>query len=274
VKRARWTDLAAAAATVADGALIAPGGFMLGRAPMALVFELVRQGRRGLRVISLPNPLPAEILVAAGAAARVELLFGALTLGGRVRQLPALKRAIETGAIDWAEHDGYRVVQRLRAAAMGLPFLPAPDAGACELARREPPPLVTDPWSGEPVPVERACHPDVALLHARAADAAGNLWIEDPTTDLLLAGAARRVIATVEERVARVPHATVPGFMVDLLVEEPRGAWPTGCLDLYPADAAHLERYLGLMEQGRWAEYLQSVIRSPRRHADLAREAA
>ena len=271
MKRARWVDLAAAAASVPDGALVAPGGFMLGRAPMALVFELVRQRRRGLHVISLPNPLPAELLVAAGAAARVELLFAAITLGGRVRSMPALKRAIEAGTIDWAEHDGYRVVQRFRAAAMGLPFLPVPDADAGELARRDPPLRVTDPFTGEAVPVERACHPDVALIHARAADEAGNLWIEDPTTDLLLAGAARRVIATAEERVARVPRATIPGFMVDLLVEEPRGAYPTGCLDLYPADAAHLEGYLALADHGREAEYVEGVIRAIRRQADVAR---
>lgn len=271
MKRARWVELAAAAASVPDGALVAPGGFMLGRAPMALIFELVRQERRGLRVISLPNPLPAEMLVAAGAAARVEFLFAAITVGGRVRPMPVLKRAIEGGALDWAEHDGYRVVQRFRAAAMGLPFLPVPDAEACELSRREPLPLVTDPFTGEAVPVERACHPDVALIHARAADEAGNLWIEDPTTDVLLAGAARRVIATAEERVARVPHATVPGFMVDLLVEEPLGAYPTGCLGLYGADAAHLERYLALAEEGREAEYLAGVIRPARRQADVAR---
>ena len=271
MKRARWVDLATAAAAVPDGAMVAPGGFMLGRAPMALVFELVRQERRGLRLISLPNPLPAEILVAAGSAARVDFLFAAITLGGRVRPMPALKRAIEAGALDWAEHDGYRVVQRFRAAAMGLPFLPVPDAEACELARRDPLPRVTDPFTGEAVPVERACHPDVALLHARAADEAGNLWIEDPTTDLLLAGAARRVIATAEERLPRVPKATIPGFMVDLLVEEPRGAWPTGCLGLYPADLAHLERYLDLADQGREAAYLDAVVRAGRRQADLAR---
>ncbi|MFL6233759.1 MAG: CoA transferase subunit A [Thermoanaerobaculia bacterium] len=253
MKSARWVDLAAAAASVPDGAVIAPGGFMLGRAPMALIFELVRQGRRGLHVISLPNPLPAEVLVAAGAAAKVEFLFTAITLGGRVRPMPALKRAIEGGAIDWAEHDGYRVVQRLRAAAMGLPFLPVPDADASALSRRDPPPRVTDPFTGEAVPVEKAFHPDVALIHARAADEDGNLWIEDPTTDLLLAGAARRVIATAEERVARVPRATIPGFQVDLLVEAPRGAWPTGCLGLYPADAEHLERYLAAAEQIREA---------------------
>jgi glutaconate CoA-transferase subunit A len=271
MKQARWVDLAAAAAAVPDGALVAPGGFMVGRAPMALVFELVRQRRRGLRVVSLPNPLPAEILVAAGAAARVDFLFAAITLAGRVRPMPALKRAIEGGTLDWAEHDGYRVVQRLRAAAMGLPFLPVPDAGACELSRRDPPPLVVDPFTGEAVPVERACHPDVALIHAHAADEAGNLWIEDPATDLLLAGAARRVIATVEERVARVPRATIPGFMVELLVEEPLVAYPTGCLGRYGADAAHLGRYLELAEQGREAEYLEDVVVGSRSQAELAR---
>jgi glutaconate CoA-transferase subunit A len=253
VRRARWVDLAEAAAAVPDGAVIAPGGFMLGRAPMALIFELARQERRGLHVISLPNPLPAEVLVAAGAASKVEFLFTAITLGNRVRPMPTLKRAIEGGTIDWAEHDGYRMVQRLRAAAMGLPFLPVPDADASALSRRDPLPRVTDPFTGEAVPVEKAFHPDFALIHARAADEDGNLWIEDPTTDLLLAGAARRVIATAEERVARVPRATIPGFQVDLLVEAPRGAWPTGCLGLYPADAEHLERYLAAAEQIREA---------------------
>jgi glutaconate CoA-transferase, subunit A len=267
VRRARWVDLAEAAASVEDGASIAPGGFMLGRAPMSLVFELVRQGRQGLHVISLPNPLPAEILVAAGAAQKVEFLFAAITLGNRVRPMPAMKRAIERNAIDWAEHDGYRVVQRFRAASMGLPFLPVPDADASAVSRLDPLPRVTDPFTGESVPVERAFHPDVALIHARAADADGNLYIEDPTTDVLLAGAARRVVATVEERVARISRATIPGFMVDLVVEEPRGAYPTGCTGLYPADSDHLERYLSLAEQGREAEYLEGVIRASRRAA-------
>jgi len=274
VKRARWVDLAEAAAAVPDGASVAPGGFMLGRAPMALVFELVRQGRQELHVVSLPNPLPAEILVAARAARKVEFLFAAITLDGRVRPMPAIKRAIESGSLDWAEHDGYRVVQRFRAAAMGLPFLPVPDADASALSQLQPLPRVTDPFTGEAVPVERAFHPDIALIHARAADAGGNLYIEDPTTDVLLAGAARRVIATAEERVERVPRATIPGFMVDLLVEEPLGAYPTGCLGLYSADAAHLERYLALAEQGREDEYIESVIHSSRRQAELAREAA
>ncbi len=255
----RWVSLDEAAAAIPDGAWLAPGGFMLGRAPIALVLALIRAGRRGLRVISLPNPLPAELLVAAGCATRVELLFGALTLANRVRPMPALKRAIERGEIEWVEHDGYRVVQRLRAAAMGLPFLPAPDADVSELATLDPPEYAIDPFTGARVPVERAFHPDVALVHAQAADDAGNLLVEDPTTDLLVVGAARRVIATAERRVRRLARVTVPAFQVELVAEAPYGAWPTGCAQRYAHDERALLAYLDAAEAGRGAAWIRDA---------------
>lgn len=249
-----------AVASIPDGASVVPGGFMLGRAPMALVFELVRQERRNLSIVSLPNPLPAEILVAGGCVSRVELVFAGLTLDGRVRSMPCLKRAIEQGTLDWREHDGYRVVQRLRAAAMGLPFLPAPDVELCELAFAEPPARVTDPFTGEEVAVEPAFYPDVALIHAQVADEDGNLWIEDPTTDLLVVGAARRVIATAEERVRRLTRVTVPAFQVDRVAEAPGGAWPLGCPGAYAHDAQELNAYLNAAELGREMDFLQWVL--------------
>src|SRR5215468_8789107 len=255
-----WCSVDEAAATVPDGAWISPGGFMLGRAPIALVLALVRAARRDLQILSLPNPLPAELLVATGAAARVEFLFGALTLANRVRPMPALKRAIEAGRVAWVEHDGYRVVQRLRAAGMGLPFIPAPDADVSELATLEPPAYAVDPFTGARVPVERAFHPDVALVHAHAADDAGNLYLEDPTTDLLMIGAAHRVIATAEMRVAALPRVTVPAFQVERVCEAPGGAWPTGCVGCYPHDEAALLDYLSEAEQGRGGAWLRAAL--------------
>lgn len=255
-----WCSVDDAAASVPDGAWISPGGFMLGRAPMALVFALIRAGRRDLRMLSLPNPLPAEMLVAAGAAARIELLFGALTVANRVRSMPALKRAIEAGRLAWAEHDGYRVVQRLRAAGMGLPFIPAPDADVSELATLEPPAYAVDPFTGARVPVERAFHPDSALVHAHAADDAGNLYLEDPTTDLLVIAAAHRVVATAEVRVRALPRVTVPAFQVERVSEVAGGAWPTGCAGRYPHDEAALLDYLAAAEAGQGAAWLAAAL--------------
>lgn len=258
----RWTSLPSLVSTVPDGSWVATGGFMLGRAPLALVFELIRQERRELRLLSLPNPLAAEFLVAAGCASRVEFPFGAISVAGRVRAMPCLKRAIESGSIEWVEHEGYRVVQRLRAAGMGLPFIPAPDIDACELSSMEPPRYAEDPFTGLRVPVEQAFFPDVALLHVQAADDQGNLFIEDPTTDLLVANASRRVLATAETRVARLPRVTIPSFQVDAVAEARGGALPTGCLGAYEYDEAMLLEYLELAEAGRQAEWLRAHVYS------------
>ncbi len=257
---ARWKTLEALARSVPDGASVATGGFMLGRAPLALVFELIKQERRGLRLLSLPNPLPAEFLIAAGCLSRVEFPFGAISVAGRVRAMPCLKRAIERSTIEWVEHEGYRVVQRLRAAAMGLPFIPAPDIDACELSTLDPPRFVEDPFTGARVPVEQAYFPDVALVHAQLGDDQGNLFIEDPTTDLLIAGAARRVVATVERRVPRLTRVTLPAFQVEAVALAPGGALPSGCLGHYHYDEAELLDYLALAEAGREGEWLRARL--------------
>jgi glutaconate CoA-transferase subunit A len=174
--------------------------------------------------------------------------------------MPTLKRAIERGELAWAEHDGYRVVQRLRAAAMGLPFIPAPDADISELSTLEPPMYAVDPFTGERVPVERAFHPDVALIHAHVADDEGNLFFQDPTTDLLMIGAARRVIATAEVRVRALSRVTVPAFQVDLVAEAYGGAWPTGCYGCYPHDEAALLAYLADAEAGQARAWIDAML--------------
>jgi hypothetical protein len=52
------------------------------------------------------------------------------------------------------------------AAAMGLPFIPAPDADVSERSTLEPPLYAIDPFTGSRVPVERAFHRRRALVHA------------------------------------------------------------------------------------------------------------
>jgi glutaconate CoA-transferase subunit A len=159
------------------------------------------------------------------------------------------------------EHDGYRVVQRLRAAAMGLPFIPAPDVEKCELSEKDPPRFVEDPFTGARVSVEQAYSPEVAVLHVQAADEQGNLFIEDPTTDLLIANASQRVLATAETRVERLERVTIPAFQVEAVAHVQSGAWPTGCLGSSGYDERALLDYLELAEAGREQEWLARATR-------------
>ena len=59
--------------------------------------------------------------------------------------------------------------------------------------------------------------------------------------------------------------------MVDLVVEEPHGAYPTGCTGCYDADEAHLAAYLRQAKAGDEQCYLDEVVRGHRRQADVAR---
>src|SRR5262249_19013194 len=91
----RLTTLPEAAAGIPDGALVTFGGFDLNRAPMALVREIVRQKRRGLRLVSPPNPLPLDFLVGAGAAASIDFGYLGFQYEHGFVVAPNVRRAIE-----------------------------------------------------------------------------------------------------------------------------------------------------------------------------------
>jgi len=79
-----WTDLGHAAALVQDGDLVALGGHTQG-APMALIRELIRQGRRDLGLV-----------IGAGLVSRLH--FAQVVLG-EFGLAPHFRRAVEQGRL-------------------------------------------------------------------------------------------------------------------------------------------------------------------------------
>lgn len=255
-----FLELSDAAALVAKGASVVLGGFQLERPPMALVRELVRQGRGGLRVLSLPNPLALDLLIAANLVAEAEFAFGGFAYERGFVIAPNWRRAIERNLIVWREKDAYCLVQRLRAGAMGLPFIPVPDADRGGYRRMNRLPKLIDPFTGSSVPVEAPATPDVALVHAQAADRRGNLFIANPVADDLIVRASHSVLATVERVMDRLPEITVPSFLVSAVVECPQGAWPGSCRGHYDHDAAHIAEYLAQSETGSLDAYFREHV--------------
>ncbi|WP_299655269.1 CoA-transferase [uncultured Jannaschia sp.] len=250
--------LAEAVALIPDGALLALGS---DRAPVALVAELVRQSRKGLRLVGCGGSLPADLLLAAKCAADAEL-------PAPDRAGPGWTHAMAQGrarAVKVAD-----VRQRLRAAAEKAAFAALPRDGSTRAQ------TVEDPFGGAPVPVLPPLAPDVALIHAEAADAAGNVLIRcdtrrAPLTDILLARATGRVIVSVEQIVsdvavqARAEDIALLPSEVDCVVEAPFGAHPDACPGRYDADAALLEDYyVSIADAGDW---IAMWISNPKDHA-------
>jgi len=240
----RIVGIAELAGMVPDGALVAPGGFDLNRAPIALLREVVRRGRRGLRVVSPPNPLAHDLLVGSGAAASIEFAYLGFQYEGGFVTAPQVRRAIESGAIEWRERDAFVILQALRASAQGVPALPEPGATSRD---------------GGGAAMVAALRPDLALLHAQAADRDGNLFIIDPCGDDLLAHASGQVLATAERIVDRLDAVTVPARRVAAVARAAGGAFPTSCIGYYPWSAPHIRDWVEAAAEGRFMEYLEKL---------------
>lgn len=96
-----WTDLARAAALVKDGDLVALCGHTKA-APMALIRELSRQGRRHLGLVTVPTGgLNVDLAVGAGLADRIHFAQVALEEYGMA---PHFRRAVEQGKLTCIEY--------------------------------------------------------------------------------------------------------------------------------------------------------------------------
>lgn len=241
--------LAAAIELVGDGDTVALGGALSYREPMALVRELVRAGRRDLRLVGSAHGIDVDLLVGARVAGAVEESY--VGFEQDLGLAPAYRRAAESGSIAVRETCCYTLLQQLRAAEYGLPFMPVRGVAGTGIRDLHPEyGEVECPFTGERLVAVPALAPDVALIHGLLADRRGNVHLRRPLVlDERFAHAARRVVVTVErladsDEVAAA-GVVLPSFLVDAVVEAPRGAHPTSCYPHYTYDRAHLREWVG-----------------------------
>jgi len=255
-----WDD---AVALVADGSRVGFSGAVLRGKPVAAARALARAGRRDLELVTFTGSLEVELLLAAKALRTVVSSYVGLGPHGLAR---GFSTAVADGTIEDRELSEWMLVGGLRAAVMGLPFLPTRAALGSQLVEERGFRAVIDPYTGDELLAVPAIRPDVAFVHAWRADEDGNVQLPWPPdhladVDLLVARAARTVVVSVEEIVPAEVVAAEPertklfGFEVDLLVEAPGGARPGSLPPLYHEDgewiAAHRDA-LGsdLLENG------------------------
>jgi glutaconate CoA-transferase, subunit A len=276
-KRASLDELAS---MVPDDAVIAVGGGLSSREPMALLRALLRRGAKGLTAVGSAHGIDIDLLCAGGALARsAESYVGFEQDFGLA---PNYRRAVESGAVEAQDGCCYTLVQQLRAAIQGLPFMPMRSVrGTGFMALHPEYRLTTCPFTGEELLLVPALEPDVALIHAQYGDEKGNLVIDGPpVADLLFAKASKIVLATVEklvstEALVKMSGAVIPYFYVAALCETPMGAHPTACYPFYAYDRRHTALYHAAAREGPEAfrtKYLDFFVHGVESHeAYLAR---
>jgi glutaconate CoA-transferase subunit A len=255
--------------------IIAIGGGLSWREPIALLRELIRQGRRNLHVIGTAHGIDVDLLCGAGAVHIVEESY--VGFEHDFGMAPNFRRACESGSVQMRDTCCYTLIQQLRAAEFGVPFLPMRSIQGTDFLRLHPEyKTMTCPFTGLPLVLVPALVPDVAIIHAQYGDAQGNLKILPPlVADLFFIRAARHVIATVEQLLPpdelRAMQPNVPYFWVEAIVEVPYGAHPTSCYPFYAYDRAHLAEYYRAAQAGPEIfrrEYLARYVFEPATHDD------
>ncbi|RYD03523.1 hypothetical protein N752_19135 [Desulforamulus aquiferis] len=100
---------------------------------------------------------------------------------------------------DWSN---FNMSARFKAGAMGLPFIPCRSPMGSDVLRANRSKIIDCPFTGSPVAVVPACHPNVALIHVQEADIYGNCRIEGPLfTCPEIAMASAHTIVTCERLV-------------------------------------------------------------------------
>jgi glutaconate CoA-transferase subunit A len=246
---------------VQDGETVFIGGF--GHAvPFALGHEVLRQNLKDLTLCRAGTDILFDLMIAAGAVKKV--IFGYLG-NPSIGLGHAFRRAVKDGAIEYEDWTNFAMILRLHAARLGVPFLPSRILQLGDMPKALPDLKFMDcPYTGDKLACIPALKPDVALIHAQAADRDGNIQfygIDGDTIEGALA--SDKIIVSVEhfvepEQIAAAPERTrIPAHRVTAIAEVPWGAHPSYVEGYYGRDDMHFYHYDKI---GREAESLKDYL--------------
>lgn len=251
---------------IEPGSFVAIGGGWSCNKPMAIIREIIRQQIGGLKVTSITGGWEMEWLLGAGLVDHLVMSFLSLEFFG----LPAnFRRAAEKQTIKITEIEGCSLIKALEAAKFGLPFAAFQGPKGSDIIAEAPElyKTVNCPFTGEELTAIEAISPDVTIIHAQKADAAGNVqMIGTSASDQDMAMAAKKVIVTVEEIVSadeiRANKSATTLFRndVDLIIHCPMGASPCSSVPYYSAHLLQMQKDVVGLNPKTASDYIGTVI--------------
>ena len=284
-----------AAGLIKDGDMITFSGFTIWRRPMALVYEMVRQGKKNLHLFEVNGGTHTEVLAGAGCIKIWESCWVGHELYGKLGERVSDAQVNKKFIIEDYSHG--QVVGRLLAGAYGLPFLPTALAmgtdivnpkydmlGNAGLRDGKNPKIPKDKFQyfkdsfydmGELLLVP-AANPNWALIYASMVGDDGTVRMNAQTyTDAEAIKAADKVIVIAEEIVPSDYLRDQPtmnlasGFELDYIVELPWSAHPTGSQGYYDVDAGFMRNfYTASKSQESYDKWAQEWIFGVKDHQE------
>jgi glutaconate CoA-transferase, subunit A len=276
--REKVVSLEEAASFVHDGDSVGIGGSTMSRTPMGLIWAIIRAKRKKLSCSRCIISSDGDLLYGAGVSDHIITSWFSQGILWGVSKV--LRHHVESGKACFDEWSHLAMGMRLRAGAMGVPFLPIRSMlGSDVLKQRPEAKEMTCPFTGEKLLLVPALNPDVALIHVQRCDPYGNAQMDGlQFMDIDLAMAANRVILTTErivsnDQIRRSPDQTkIPFFAVDAVVELPFGCAPHECYGAYEPMMKHMEYYVELVNQDPvkgMQEYLDRYVYGPKSWNDF-----
>lgn len=256
---------------VADGCYIGTELYGTVRCPMSLTREVIRQRKKNLRVCG-QGVLELDLWLAAGLVTKLDLTYIGLEVFGTSH---ALRRAVETGQVTTCvEWSNGAIAWRMKAAAMGVPFIPVRTMLGSDTFKHSAAKVVRDPFTGAPICLLPALVLDVGLIHVHRADRFGNAQIEGISGFAFeMARACKRLIISTEEVIATEeirahPDRTIiPYYLVDAVVPAPFGSHPGEMVYRYERDDVVYREWIAASATAEGAQaYLDKYVYSVEDH--------
>lgn len=295
MSRPEKISLKEAGALVHDGDQITFSGFTIWRRPVAICYELIRQGKKDLHLFEVQGGFHSDLLVGAGCVKIWEGAWMGQEMLGKIGENLARKQINGEILVDDYSHG--HTAGRLMAGALGLPFFPCalamgtdifnPEydqlarAGLRDGTHRNIPAkkyvMADDPFFGRgECALLPAVNPDVALVYAPIVGDEGTVRVLSQSyNDAEVIKASKKVIVICEEIVPdsylrRDPTANLaPGYEIDYIVECPWAAHPTGSQFYYDSDGDFLKNYnRTVRDQKAFDEFAEKWIFSVDSHEE------
>ncbi|MCW2276839.1 CoA transferase subunit A [Heliophilum fasciatum] len=262
-------SLKEAAGLIKDGDAITFSGFTIWRRPFAMIYELIRQGRKNLHLMEVNGGTHTDMFAGAGALGIWESCWAGHELYGKLGA--NVSRRAQAGEMLVEDYSHVHMVCRFAAGSMGLPYYPTyaslgtdilnpaydtlgnaglRDGSNPKIPRHKYLHATSDFYEPSHLLHIPAARPDWCIVQAQLVGEEGTIRINGQKySDEEAIKSAERVIVLAESVVPesalrQEPERNlIPPYFVDYIIEVPWGAHPTGVYGNYEVDGKFINDY-------------------------------